>query len=288
MSKYLFLLFKIHIHPLFWAIAALCIVTAQFQSLCMLFTIVFIHEMGHAICARFFSWRIKHIVLLPFGGVVEVDEYGNRPFKEELYVIISGPIQHVWLQGAALFLSQYGLIEGDFYELFTFYNVSILLFNLIPVWPLDGGKLLFLCLSYFYPFSIAHRQMLLFSTITVCIMTAFFFVIEPFQLNIWLILGFILYSLYTEHKQRMFAFMRFLLERYYGKMKEFYSLKPIVVNSEEYVLEVLLKFQRGCKHQVIVQKGEKKLFQLDENEILHAYFSEKRTNAKVGELMYVY
>ena len=48
-----------------------------------------------------FSWRIKRIFLLPFGGTVEVEEHGNRPLKEEFAVILAGPLQHVWLQAAA-------------------------------------------------------------------------------------------------------------------------------------------------------------------------------------------
>ncbi|MCI4139798.1 stage IV sporulation protein FB, partial [Bacillus vallismortis] len=80
--------------------------------------------------------------LLPFGGTVEVEEHGNRPLKEEFAVIIAGPLQHIWLQLAAWTLAECSVIHQHTFELFTFYNLSILFVKLLPIWPLDGGKLL--------------------------------------------------------------------------------------------------------------------------------------------------
>ena len=80
---------------------ALAILTAHFIELSIFLFIVFIHELGHALAASFFSWRIKRISLLPFGGVAEMDEHGNRPLKEEAIVTLAGPLQHVWMMGLA-------------------------------------------------------------------------------------------------------------------------------------------------------------------------------------------
>lgn len=254
----------------------------------MLFLIVFFHEMGHAVCARFFSWRVKTIMLLPFGGVVEVDEHGNRPFKEDLFVTLFGPLQHIPMQLVAYLLFQMNIISVETFELFTLFNASIFLFNFIPIWPLDGGKLLFLWFSHIRPFSIAHRMVINASSAILGLMVLVIVILAPFALNLWLIIGFILYSLYFEHKQRKYAYIRFLMERYYGKKHELLSLKPLEVSEEEYVYEVLLKFQRGCKHPIIVHQNGNKKFQIDENEVLHAFFTEKRTNVRIGELAYVY
>ena len=78
---------------------ALAIMTAHFFELTMFLIIVLIHELGHAFAASFYSWRIKRISLLPFGGVAEMDEHGNRPLKEEAIVTLAGPLQHVWMIG---------------------------------------------------------------------------------------------------------------------------------------------------------------------------------------------
>ncbi|MGW9606378.1 site-2 protease family protein, partial [Heyndrickxia sporothermodurans] len=140
MNNFIGLLRKIHIHPLFWIIVGIAVITARFHELLILFSILFIHEMGHSIMAHFFSWRIKKISILPFGGVAEMDEHGNRPLKEELLVILAGPIQHVWLAIVMFVLFKMHIISISFFQTFMDYNLMILLFNLLPIWPLDGGK----------------------------------------------------------------------------------------------------------------------------------------------------
>ncbi len=81
----------------FWVVALIAIMTAQFQTLLLLFWIVLWHELGHVVAAHMFSWRVKRILLLPFGGVAEMDEHGNRPFHEELIVTLAGPFQHIFI-----------------------------------------------------------------------------------------------------------------------------------------------------------------------------------------------
>lgn len=268
---------------------ALAILTANFKELTILFSIVFIHEMGHVVAAHFFSWRIKKIQLLPFGGVAEMDEHGNKPFKEELIVILAGPFQHIWLIALSyIFASFSPTYDTWFHEPFVFQNLVILMFNLLPIWPLDGGKLMFLLLSLKMPFYHAHRNGLLLSGVSLGCMIIFTLLYSPLHLNIWAIIGFLIFTLVMEWKQRQYVVLRFLLERYYGKDVSFKKLKPIMVNETEKVYQVLLKFQRGYKHPIIIQKQNKENFSLDENEVLHAYFTEKRTHQTVGELGSIY
>ncbi|AGX05680.1 M50 family metallopeptidase [Bacillus infantis] len=288
MTKMLSLFRYIHIHPLLWAVIGLAVATARFQEVMMLLLIVFVHEMGHAWAAARFSWRIKRISLLPFGGVAEMDEHGNRPLKEEAAVILAGPLQHVWLIALSYILYSMSVLDGALFELFFQYNIMILIFNLLPIWPLDGGKLLFLYLSQKKAFPDAHKQALRISLGAALIFAAVMLLAAPLNPNVWIVLGFLLFSLHFEWKQRRFIFMRFLLERYYGNRNEFKVLKPLIVKEDEMVVEVLERFQRGTKHPIIVENDGKEHAALDENELLHAYFSEKLTTARMADLLYAY
>jgi stage IV sporulation protein FB len=280
---------KIHIHPLLWIVILVAVATAHFMELSLLLLIIFIHEMGHAVAASFFSWRIKRISFLPFGGVAEMDEHGNRPLREEAIVTLAGPIQHLWLMPSGFFLAEMQLISMDLYELFIYYNLMVLIFNLLPIWPLDGGKLVFLFLSLYHSFPKAHRQTLFVSIGSLLVFTAVVLLISPINLNVWIVIIFIIISLYTEWKQHPFVFMRFLLERYYGKKDTFRTLKSIEVADDEYIVDVLNEFQRGKKHLIVVYTDEgKEKTTLDENELLHAYFAEKQVNAKISDLLYLY
>ncbi|RHW40628.1 stage IV sporulation protein FB [Neobacillus notoginsengisoli] len=289
MTKAASLLKLIHIHPLLWLAAATAALTAHFLELCMLLAIIFIHEIGHAAAALFFSWRIKRISFLPFGGVAEMDEHGNRPMKEELIVILAGPVQHLWLMAAAYVLQVNGLIPESAYLLFMKYNLMILAFNLFPIWPLDGGKLLFLLLSAWKPFPEAHEWTLICSFAFLTLFAALTLATAPLHLNIWVIAGFLYFTLFFEWKQRQFVFMRFLLERYYGNKEEsLAALKPIRADESEGIIRVLAKFRRGCKHSILVESDEGEKGILDENELLHYVFAEKKMNGKVGDLFYAY
>ena len=108
--------------------------------------------MGHAACAQYFKWRIKSIQLLPFGGAVETEEYGNKSLKEDLAVVLAGPMQHIWLIGAAYLLYFFSVVSSDLYQSFFYMNLMLLFFNLLPIWPLDGGRLLFIGVSLYVPF----------------------------------------------------------------------------------------------------------------------------------------
>ncbi|WP_174729867.1 M50 family metallopeptidase [Mesobacillus harenae] len=287
MNKALFLLGKIRVHPLLWLVIALAVMTAHFIELSMMLLIIFIHELGHATAASFFSWRIKSISMLPFGGVAELDEHGNRPLKEEAIVVLAGPAQHIWLIGLSFLFLKLGLVPEHYYLLFVQYNLMVLFFNLLPIWPLDGGKLVFLFLSMKSSFTDAHRQMVIGSIIALCCFVTVLIFTVPLTLNIWIVVSFLVFSIFREWKHRRFVFLRFLLERHYGKEAEFRTLKTIKVSEKDLLITVLEKFQRGCKHPIIVEvNGEETA--LDENEILHAFFAEKQLTAKIGDLLYSY
>ncbi|WP_146035937.1 M50 family metallopeptidase [Salipaludibacillus keqinensis] len=204
---------KIKIHPILWAIFAVGALTGLFKEILMLFVIILVHEMGHVLMAYKFGWRIRRILLLPFGGIAEMDEYGNRPAKEEILVTLSGPVQHVWMIGVSfLLLNSPFWSEGD-HKLFLFHNVTILLFNFLPVFPLDGGKLFFSLQTLFLPFQRSYHLSFTVSFMVLLCLTYGSLFLLPFHLNLVLILFFLWIHQYLEWKQRHYHFLRFILER---------------------------------------------------------------------------
>lgn len=125
----------------------------------LLFVCVTLHELGHALAARWFNIPVREIVLLPLGGVALLERQPNRPLHE-LVIALAGPLVNVLIAaalalgtGAAVALGGLdgrGLIEGQptapslatlAYWLLEA-NISLVLFNLIPAFPLDGGRVL--------------------------------------------------------------------------------------------------------------------------------------------------
>ncbi|MGN1401323.1 MAG: M50 family metallopeptidase [Bacillus sp. (in: firmicutes)] len=288
MSSYLSLANKVHIHPVTWLVVGIALLTAHFYEIFLLLFIVFVHEVGHAAVAHRFGWRIRSVTLLPFGGVLDTEEHGNRPLAEEMKVILAGPLQHLWLFLISLFLHWSGMIGEEAFRLFAFMNSSICLFNLLPIWPLDGGKLLFLVLSKRSTFLDSHKLILWGSSVLTLLLFLLSLFVLSINLNSIVIFLFLVFTLVMEWRQRQYVFMRFLLDRHYGKKDDPLELEPINVDEKDSIQSILKLFRRGCKHSILVHHDGKLTHSLDENELLYAYFTEKRVTAKVGDLLYYY
>jgi len=117
-----------------------------------LFASVTLHELGHSLVARRFGIKVKEITLLPIGGVSQLEEIPDDP-RQELLVAIAGPAVSLGL--AAVFIVALratgiamglGTIEylwgGRFVASLASANVILGLFNLIPAFPMDGGRVL--------------------------------------------------------------------------------------------------------------------------------------------------
>ncbi len=276
---------KIKINPLFWFVIGIGVITGYFKEIIMIFSIVLIHELGHSVAAQYFKWKIRKIELLPFGGVAEVDEYGNRPLKEEFIVIIAGPLQHVWLIGLSFLLLPYQFWTVADHQMFIMHNLMVLTFNLLPIWPLDGGKLLYLFYSIKMPFQKSLEITLKTSFLLLCLFTVTSIYLFPFHLNLWVVLFFLFFTHYFDWRKRSFAYMRFLMERYYQKYEPFIETVPVVVPEKLMVQEVLKSFRRGVKHKVILKDrsvAPKRIIQ--EKLVLKAFFEQKKATEPIGNL----
>ncbi|OZU89829.1 stage IV sporulation protein FB [Virgibacillus indicus] len=274
---------KIHIHPILLIFIGISFLTGTFMELSIILSIILIHETGHFLMAKLFNWRVESIMLWVFGGVMDTDEHGNRPIREEALVTIAGPVQHIFIYVFVYIFLNTELLSSSVLELILFYNTVILLFNLLPVWPLDGGKLLFLGLSAIFPYKRAYQYIIIFSMILSLFLLLLQLFLYPFTLSAFFIMIFILMENRSEWKKRYYVFIRFLLKRYEGN-SSMKKIHPVNVLSENTLMEVFSAFMRDKKHSIYINYADNKRISIDEADCLRSYFHDKHYNKSLGEI----
>jgi Zn-dependent protease len=104
-----------------------------------LFGFVVLHELGHALAARYFGIRTDNITLYPFGGIAAIQRMPTEP-KQELVIALAGPAVNLGL--AVVFGTLWFTFGGYALAVLFGINVVMALFNLTPAFPMDGGRVL--------------------------------------------------------------------------------------------------------------------------------------------------
>lgn len=158
---------KIFIHWSFWILAIFVFLSGLSQGLphaiatlvfvFAVFGCVFLHELGHAVAAKAFGRRTHDITLLPIGGVARI-EGGDMSAVAEGWIAIAGPAVNLVIALAVLIGSSlsgltFAIDPGQLVKLtwgqqLIVVNLALAIFNLLPAFPLDGGRLLRSVLCY--------------------------------------------------------------------------------------------------------------------------------------------
>ena len=134
------------LHPLFLVVGFLYALQGKLFYFLLSFLVALQHECAHAFASAKLGYKLNRVILMPFGAVIDGDMRGLS-LKDEITIALWGPLCNLC---TALFFSAIWWFEPTMYA-FTdtayYASVSIALVNLLPAYPLDGGRI-FRCLLY--------------------------------------------------------------------------------------------------------------------------------------------
>lgn len=190
--------------------------------------------MGHFLMVKLLGGKVDKIYIYPLGGISKFNFDLNISILCEFLILIMGPIFQIF----AYYLLM--LVLEHYKDMIVIYHYGILFFNLLPIYPLDGGKLVNLFLSLF----VSYRSSLLFSIIlsfiTVLLMVFIVCGVGNITINFIVMIFFLIYKIVFEYRQIDYLYEKFLLERY---LKKYNFKKGIIVDE-------IKKFRRDRHHLV--------------------------------------
>ncbi len=280
---------RFRLHPLFVLLLLLSAATGRFLEILTLFGIVLIHEIGHAAMAKHLGWRVREVLLTPFGGVAVTDEDGSVPAREEALVAIAGPAMNLAMIGFAYAMTAAGIWTHAWTTVFAQANLTLMLFNLAPILPLDGGKLLRVCLGYALPYYRTLKATTFWSLLASAALVGFASTRlgEGAMTSAAVIGTFLLYANWYEYRTAPYRFLRFLLGRE-SRVREWSrrgaKAHPLVVEPGDTLQSVSRLLRRERLHRfVLATRSGRVLAVVPEERIASRYATEEQNRA-VSEL----
>ncbi len=222
------LLNKIQIHPFTYLYIFMLVYYNDLNSYIIVMILVILHEMCHLAMAFYFKFEISKIIVYPIGTCGIIDDLLYKSIKKDLIIILAGPLFHIFLD-IILFILNLNNIR--------MYNKIILLFNLLPIYPLDGAKLIMLMLQ-----AIGDLKKAMYFTLKISLLSLSVLSIYYLQINTFFIIIFLIYNQFI-----FYRFIRLYIYRY-------------IISSDDHTkkqqfIHTSLNYRRGYKNIYCLDKG---------------------------------
>lgn len=215
---------KIKIHYTYYIIIVSFLLTGCFINLIAFTSLIIIHELGHYYTCKILKIKVDNIIIYPYGGITKINDKIDINLNKELLISISGVI----IQSIYFFII-YLLYKNNFlreytYNIFFKYHYNILIFNLIPIYPLDGSKILNIIINKIFNFKLSNILIIIISIINIILLLF----IYKFNYSYIMILGILINYLYNYLTNIKYIYNRFLLEKHLYKTN--FKNKKIINN----------------------------------------------------------
>lgn len=178
-----------------------------------IFMMMTVHELAHIVVAKILGYRIHCIRVYPFGLAAQVQYMGFGDTRKECLIVAAGPLMHITFIPLILLVCLHlSWISTSFYVYLCTINKAFFFFNLLPIYPLDGGRIVQCFMHSFCTFIFAQNL----TCIVSGILLTFCIYVKIFQgIGSYLLVLFIYIQLYMSFRNRMYEVFAFYRYRYH-------------------------------------------------------------------------
>lgn len=248
---------KLYVSPLCIFLVIFSIIFDIVNEMLIMFFICFIHELGHIVMALIFHCKINKVSINIFGFSAEIDNVEYLMLYKQIIVYIAGPLTVFVTYFLLKLMLNYNLINSYEYYKYSENNLGMCLFNLIPLYPLDGGRII----DALYRRICPMKECLMIKRIwtIVCSVILFYLLIKNQQIILFIILMSMvaLYLFSSRYEYKDYLEKRMLINNCFSKKMSFNKdvyhfsnnlyLKNGRIVSEKEIIPILLLDEYGNK-----------------------------------------
>jgi len=233
------------VSPLLIIMGFVMVAFGRFYDYVAFFTVVILHELCHAFVAKRLGYRLISLRLTPSGASLTGEFQGVR-LRDEALIAIAGPLFN--FTTGILFVAMWWIFPITYHYTLPFAHASFVTFaiNLLPIFPLDGGRVLLAFLSRKYPRQKAYEKIRFFGIILAVIffLTALLIIFLTSNTSIVFMSSFVLISVIIPDKNSKYT--RLYSKAYRSeKLKKGLSIKQIAVKVDTRLVEALKLLNSG-------------------------------------------
>lgn len=263
-------LLKIHgVLPLLWLIT--CFTGAGARLIPALLALL-LHESGHILMAKCIGLRVESIEITPYGGVIAIENMEHSPPLSAFLLAAAGPLFSLLGCALSIWLAGHSSAGMTFSAAFARSNLLLLLLNLLPALPLDGGRMLRAALHALLPYSRATKMLTLAGSVLgalLCLLSIFLAFQGQINFSPAFAGMYLLYAASLESRQGTARYVTALISRRQRlDQRDILPMEMLAAGESTPVRAVLGRMSAGKYHLLVVlsEDGLSPLGVLDENE----------------------
>ncbi len=256
---------KFSIHPLFVVLGVYYSAVGKLVEFILCSLTAVIHELGHGIVAERSGYALNDITLMPFGAVVNGDIDGLKP-KDEILIAIAGPLTNFAV--GLFFVALWWLypIVYVYTDLIVALNFSVAIVNLIPSYPLDGGRVLCSLLTIKCGKERARFICKLLGVILSCVLIVAFIITLKSAVNVSLIF-FAVFTLFGALRKKENNFIKIYNGVTSQRLKRGVTIKRIAIDEGVTLKKLMSALDETAINEVVVYSGYKPIKTLYEDDL---------------------